>query len=144
MEQQHNLHEDLSRAEPEKVGSDRSFGIVFAVVFSIVGAWPLLHGASVRPWWLGAALVFAGLAFIRPGTLAPLNRLWMRFGRLLHAVMSPIILGLLFYAVVTPTGLLMRVTGRRPLGLLRKPADATYWILRDPPGPPPESMKNQF
>ncbi len=144
MAQSHTLHEDMSRAEPVKIGSDRSFGIVFAVVFSITGVWPLLHGEAARPWWLGAALVIAVIGLVRPRTLAPFNRLWARFGRMLHSVMSPVILGLLFYLVVTPTGLLMRVTGRRPLGLLRKPADATYWIVRDPPGPSPESMKNQF
>mgnify|MGYP001806346441 CR=1 FL=1 len=129
---------------PVQRGSERSFGIVFAVVFAIVGSWPLKDGGDIRPWALALAIVFLIAALAAPRVLKPLNLLWFRFGLLPHKIMTPLIMGLLFFLTVTPVGLLMRATGKDPMRLRRDPAAASYWIVRDPPGPRPDSMKNQF
>ena len=138
------FHEDLGRKDEVKGSSDRTFGLVFAVLFAVIGLWPLLGGDAVRIWSLGLAVAFLARALVAPGLLAPLNRLWMRFGLLLHKVVSPLVLGLMFYATVTPIGLIMRLLGKDPLGRGFDPAAKSYWIERDPPGPAPETMKNQF
>lgn len=137
-------HEIQAREETIKGSSDRSFGIVFAVVFALVAALSWYSGGTHWTWWLGGSALFALVALAYPGVLAPLNRLWMKFGLLLAAVISPLVLGLVFYLCITPIGFLMKLFGKDPLRLrLDRDAD-TYWIRREPPGPPPESLKNQF
>ncbi len=144
MSEPSQLHEDFARDDKVEGSSDRSFGFVFAAVFTLIGLWPLMGGGQVRIWALGIAAAFAVVVLARPGLLAPLNRLWTRFGLLLHKVVSPLIMGMLFYLTVTPIGLLMRAMGKDPLRLRPDPDAASYWIERDPPGPAPETMKNQF
>jgi hypothetical protein len=108
-----NFHEDYSREEEVKGSSDRGFGQVFAAVFAIVAFWPLTgEGGTVRLWSLGLAVAFLALAYLRPGLLAPLNWVWTRFGLLLHRVVNPLIMGLLFYGTVTPMALIMRALGK--------------------------------
>ena len=136
-------HEDLSRQHEERSGSDRSFGLVFAAVFAIIALTPLLFGEGIRVWALLPGVAFLGIALVRPATLAPLNKAWLAFGRVLHRLVSPVVLGFLFYVVITPTGLLLRALGKDPLRLSLKPDAATYWIERQP-GPKPETMRNQF
>ena len=138
------LHEDLARRQVPAGGSDRAFGIVFAVVFAGFSAWLAYGGNGAWPVALGAAAVFLAVAWRAPGALAPLNRLWTRFGLLIHRVVSPVVLGFLFFAVITPTGLVMRALGKDPLRLARDPAATSYWIRRQPPGPAPDTMRNQF
>lgn len=137
-------HEDLTREEEVEGSSDRSFGVVFAVVFLIVALLPLLHAGAVRWWSLGVSAAFAVVAFTVPSILAVPNRLWMKFGLLLAKIVSPIALGILFYLVFTPIGLLMRLSGKDPMRLKADPNAKSYWIDREPPGPPPQSMTNQF
>ncbi len=137
-------HENYSERETVKGSSDRSFGVVFAVVFTVIGLAPLLSGESARWWSFGVAAVFLALAILRPATLALFNRIWMRFGLLLHRIVNPIIMGVLFFLVVTPIAMLMRLTGSRPLHIKTEPEAETYWIPRDPPGPAPDTMKHQF
>jgi predicted membrane metal-binding protein len=137
-------HEDLSREEHVEGSSDRSFGIVFAVVFIIIACWPLLHAGLVRWWAAAIAAGFAVVAMAMPSLLAVPNRLWMKFGLLLAKIVSPVALGILFYAVFTPLGIVMRLVGQDPLRLKYDAKAASYWIDRQPPGPPPESMTNQF
>jgi Saxitoxin biosynthesis operon protein SxtJ len=137
-------HEDFSRKEDIKAGSERGFGLAMAAFFLIIACWPLIRAEPVRGWALVAGAGFAGLAVLWSAALAPLNALWLKFGLLLYKVANPIILGLLFYVTVTPISLLMRVLGKDPLRLRRDPNAASYWIERAPPGPAPESMKNQF
>lgn len=137
-------HEDLSRDQQVEGSSDRSFGLVFAGVFLLITAWPLWSGATPRWWAGGVAVAFAVVAVIRPTLLAGLNRLWIKFGLLLGKVVSPIALGLLFYGVLTPIGVIMRLAGKDPLRLTRDATASSYWIPRKPPGPPPDSMTNQF
>jgi hypothetical protein len=137
-------HEDLSREEHVERSSDRSFGLVFAGVFVVIAGFPLLHGEAVRWWASGVAAGFALIAMLKPVLLAGLNRLWIKLGVLLGKVVSPIALGILFFGVITPIGLIIRFTGKDPLRLKFNPDADSYWIPRDPPGPTPDSMTNQF
>lgn len=137
-------HEDLRREQQVEGSSDRNFGLVFAAVFILIGGLPLLHGERIRWWALVASAVFAGVALARPSLLAGLNRLWTRLGVLLSHIVSPIALGVLYYVALTPVGIVMRLTGKDPLRLKRDVGADSYWIPRKPPGPPPDSMTNQF
>lgn len=136
--------EDLNREQLVEGSSDRAFGLVFAVVFLVIAGWPMIHGEAVRWWSVGISAGFALVAFIKPALLAALNRLWMKLGILMGKIVSPIALGILFYLVITPIGLLIRVSGKDPLRLKYDPEADSYWIPREPPGPPPGSMNNQF
>ncbi|KAF0163667.1 MAG: hypothetical protein FD158_3120, partial [bacterium] len=137
-------HEDLEREQHVEGSSDRAFGLVFAGVFLLVAGWPLLGGEGVRWWSVAVSGAFAAVALAKPELLAGLNRQWMKLGILLGKVVSPVALGVLFYCVITPIGLALRLAGKDPLRLKRDPAASSYWIPRDPPGPPPGSMTNQF
>lgn len=139
-----DTHEAFTRGGPVKGSSDRSFGVVFTVVFAAIGAWPLMGGGGARLWSLVIAALFLAAALGRPRVLAPLNRLWMRFGLLLHKVTNPVIMGLVFFLAVTPTAVIMRVLGKDLLNRRLDPAAKSYWIERRPPGPRPETMKQQF
>src|SRR3989304_4242440 len=136
--------DELRRDAAPAGGSNRSLGLVLAAFFAIMGLLPLLFGDALRLWALavGAVFLLAALAF--PAVLAPLNRVWTKFGLLLHKVVSPIVLGIMFYLVVTPTGLLMRLFGKDSLRLKLDRQLGSYWIERTPPGPAPESLKDQF
>lgn len=139
------MHETHSSKDEIKMGSDRAFGFVFASVFALLGSWELYGVSSGWGWGaLTIASVFVLLAFLAPGALKLPNRLWFRFGLLLHKIISPLVLGLLFFLTVTPTALIMRLLGKDPLSLRLKPETKSYWIHRDPPGPEPKSMKKQF
>jgi len=138
------IHESYSSPEVPEGGSDRSFGLVFTVVFALIGLWPLIDGGMLRIWALAVSVIFLVVSFARPAILAPLNRLWMKFGELLHKIVNPIVMGLMFFGAVTPTGLIMRALGKDLLRLKKDPAAKSYWIERQPPGPAPESMKHQF
>lgn len=138
-----STHEPAETRTEVKMGSERAFGIVFAIVFALIALWPLLGGGGVRPWAAATGAAFLGAAFLAPRALRPLNVLWFRFGMLLHRIVSPIVMGFLFFVTVTPIALLMRALGKDLLRLRRSDAKS-YWIERDPPGPPPESMTKQF
>jgi len=137
-------HESYDRREEVQGSSNRSFGVVFAVVFAVIGVLPLLSGGGVRLWSLLAGCAFLIAAVLFPTVLAPFNRVWLRFGLLLHRIVSPLILGIMFFVVITPMGLVMRALGKDLLRLRVDRAAASYWIDRRPPGPPAESMKDQF
>ncbi|MBT5110262.1 MAG: hypothetical protein HOM25_16410 [Rhodospirillaceae bacterium] len=125
-----------------KSGSERSFGLVFAAVFGVVALWPLLDGDDVRVWAAVAAVVFALAALVYPAVLKPLNLVWFKFGLLLHKIVNPIIMGMLFYLTIMPIGLIMRLSGKDILNLRVDKAARTYWIKRE--SPEPESLRNQF
>jgi hypothetical protein len=139
-----STHEDFTRAEEIQGSSDRSFGLVFTGVFLLVGAWPLLGRRPVKAWALGVAAAFLIVSLVRPAALAPLNRVWLYVGLLLQRVVSPVVLGILFFLTVTPIGLLMRLTGKNPLRLGFDREAPSYWIDRRPPGPAPDTMPRQF
>ena len=138
-----NFHERLSQRDAPPGSSDRAFGFVFVVVFSIVGLWPLTAGEPPRVWALAMAGALLAVALIRPRLLRRPNRLWTQFGLLLHKLVNPIVLGVLFYGVITPFGLARRLVLRDPLGLAFDRQAESYWIRRDP-GPAPETMTQQF
>ena len=124
-----------------KMGSERSLGIVFAIVFVIVGLWPLTGDGDPRIWALGIAAVFLALGLIVPRWLAPLNKLWFKFGMVLSAIVSPIVMGLLFFVAVTPTALIMRARKYDPLKRKLDRQAPSYWIQREQPV---GTMKNQY
>ncbi len=138
------MHESLKDKEEVQVGSEKSFGIVFAIVFAVVSLWPLIHGLPVRWWALIVAALFLAAAYVAQSLLKPLNLLWFKFGLLLYKVVNPVVMGLLYYSTIVPTGLAMRLCGKDPLNRCFDRTANTYWIERVPPGPEPESMKNQF
>jgi hypothetical protein len=129
---------------PKQGSSDRSFGIVFFIFFLIVALLPLFRGYGFRYWALYLSIAFLTLAFLKPKILSPLNRFWTVLGLLLQQLTSPIVLAILFYFVLTPTGLLMRLFGKHSFQLKFEPYAKSYWIRRNPPGSSTESFKNQF
>ena len=124
-----------------KMGSERSLGIVFAIVFVIVGLWPLTGDGDPRIWSLAIAALFAALGLFFPKVLGPLNKIWFKFGMLLSAIVSPVVMGLLFFVAVTPTALYMRLRTKDLLNKDLDPDAQSYWIQRDQPV---GSMKNQY
>jgi hypothetical protein len=124
------------------MGSNRSFGLVFAVFFVLVGLAPAVHGAPLRWWSLGLAAVFATAAFLIPRALQPLNWIWFKFGLLLHHVVNPVIMAVMFYGAILPMALLLRALGKDLLRLKREPEGASYWIPRESPAS--GSISKQF
>jgi hypothetical protein len=127
-----------------ELGSERSFGAIFAVVFAIVGTLPLIRGGELRLWALLLAAVFLGLGLIAPAVLRPLNIVWFKFGMLLGRIIAPIVVALLFFVAVTPTGLILRMFRKDPLSLKIDRGAKSYWITRSKTQNPMGSMKNQF
>jgi hypothetical protein len=116
--------------------SNRSFGWTFTGVFAL--------GAFFYPWALALAAATALVTLIRSQWLAPLNRAWMKFGELMHRVVSPMILGLIFFGIFTPVGMVMRAFGRDAMTRRYEPQAPSYWVKRDPPGPADDSFRNMF
>jgi len=118
--------------------------MVFAVVFAIIGLFPLLYSGEVRPWALaGAGLILAAGLFF-PIVLRPMNWLWFMLGMALHKLMGPLVMGLVFYLTVTPIALIMRMIGKDPLNRRFDPSAKSYWVERDPAELTPETMRRQF
>jgi Saxitoxin biosynthesis operon protein SxtJ len=124
--------------------SNRSFGTLFVVVFGLIAAWSFWRKGVTYPLWLGASGLTLAVTLLAPGWLTPLNRAWMKLAELLNRVVSPIVLGVLFFLVITPFGFVKRLTGWDPMRKSFNPAVASYWIDRDPPGPAPESLDKQY
>jgi hypothetical protein len=124
--------------------SNRSFGSLFAVVFALVGGYVWWRGGSAHPWWLGLSGLTLLVTLARPSLLAGLNRAWMKLAELLSKVVSPVVLGLMFYAVLTPVGIAMRLFGRDAMKRKVDPRAPSYWEDRTPPGPDPSSLPYQF
>ena len=123
-----------------KISSNRSFGIVFFIVFLLIALYPLLKGNDLRIWSLLISFIFLALGLINSKILTPLNKLWFKFGLLLGRFISPIIMGIIFFVVVTPIGIIMRLLKKDLLNLNYNKKE-TYWI--DKSGPK-SKMKNQF
>ena len=123
-----------------QLGSNRSFGIVFFIVFMIVSIYPLLNDNSIRLWSLVIGIVFLILGLINSKLLTPLNIIWMKLGMYLGIIVSPIVMGIIFFLVVTPTSLLMKILKKDLLNLKMNKKN-TYWIDKDKIK---SSMKNQF
>lgn len=124
--------------------SNRTFGLFFTGVFAVVALYTLWHERLIWAAITGACSVgFLGVTLVAKDLLTPLNRLWMQFGLLLSKIVSPIVLGFLFYGLFTPIAMITRVFGRDELRLKRTKA-ASHWRVREPAGPDPQSFKNQF
>ena len=123
-----------------KLPSNRNFGIVFFIVFLIIALWPILKQNEIRIWSLIISFIFFVLGLINSKLLTPLNKLWFKFGILLGNIISPIVMGIVFFLVVTPTGLIMRFF-RKDILKLKKNSSDTYWINKDNIK---SSMRNQF
>src|SRR5438093_1623729 len=132
------MHEQLHRTDDVKGPSDRSFGITFSVMGAILALWPLLDNEAPRWLLLGVVAALAAVSVTVPQILRPLNRIWLQIGLLLHRIVSPIILGIVFYGLLTPLGLAMRSVGKNPLRLHFEKDAPSYWIHRRPPGPAAE------
>lgn len=138
------LHEDIRR-EHEPVGSsDRSFGLTFAAFFALLAGLSWWRAGHRWPYWLAAAVLAAAIALAVPKLLSPLNKAWTQLGLLLFKVVNPVVMLVLFVTTIVPIGLLRRALGKDSLRLRFEPDAASYWIPREPPGPAPETMKNQF
>ena len=124
-----------------EMGSERNFGVVFAIVFTIIALWPLTGGGGVRIWAIVIAAVSLALAFLAPTALKWPNRLWFKFGLLLGAIVAPIVMALVFLTTFVTIGGLMRLFGKDFLGQKLDPDAQSYWIKRTDL---PNSMKNQF
>ena len=114
-----------------KISSNRSFGLLFFVVFLIVSLWPLTHEGSIRIWSVIISAVFLILGLINSKLLTPLNVLWFKFGMILGAIISPIVMGIVFFLVVTPIGLILRIMGKDLLNKKYDKEKETYWIKRE-------------
>lgn len=129
-----------------EIGSERSFGFVFTIIFSLIGVWPIFAGSGFVRWW---AVIFAtailSTTLVKPELLKPLNYGWFKFGLLLGKVVAPVIMMLVFFIAVTPTAMLAKVMGKDPLRLKKSGQNKdTFWIDRRADDGTATSMKNQF
>ena len=123
-----------------KLPTNRNFGIVFSLVFLIIALWPLLKQNDVRLWSLSISGIFFALGLLNSKLLLPLNKIWFKFGILLGSIIAPIVMGIVFFLVVTPTGFIMKLL-RKDLLNLKKNEKETYWLDKDNSN---SSLKNQF
>ena len=123
-----------------KIGTNKSFGIVFFIFFFIVSIFPLLNDGNIRVWSLIVSIIFLILGILNSKILTPLNQVWFKFGILLGRFVSPVVMGAVFFVIVTPTSLIMKVLHKNLLNL-KKDNKKTYWIERSKIK---SKMKNQF
>ena len=123
-----------------KIGSNKSFGIVFSIVFLVIAFWPMLNGNEINYWSLAISIVFLILGLINSKILTPLNKIWFKFGILLGNVVGPIVMGIVFFLVVTPTSIIMKILGKDLLHL-KKNNNNSYWIEKNNQK---SKMKNQY
>ena len=130
----------MNKSEDIKISSNRSFGIVFFIVFLIITLYPLTYGGEIRLWSLIISLIFLTLGLLNSKILSPLNKIWFKFGIFLGKIVSPLIMGIIFFLVVTPIGLIMRLLGKDVLNL-KYDKNKSYWIEKNCPK---SKMKNKF
>ena len=123
-----------------RIGSNRSFGIVFFIVFFIIGLWPLLNENEVRIWAILICFVFLILGILNSKILSPLNKIWFKFGIFLGNFIAPIVMGIIFFLIVTPTGILVKLF-KKDLLNLKKNDGKTYWVEKKEQN---SSLRNQF
>ena len=124
-----------------KLPSNRNFGIVFFIFFFILSLWPLLNNGEILKLPLILSIIFLLLGIFNSKILTPLNRMWMKFGVLLGSIISPIVMGIIFFGIITPTGFILRIFKKDILMLKKNPKNNTYWIDKDNSN---NDMKNQF
>ena len=124
-----------------KTSSNRNFGFVFFIVFLILGFWPITNGEEIRIWLVAISLIFLILGIMKSKLLTPLNQLWFNFGMILGAIVAPVVMGVVFFLVITPIGLFMKIIGKDLLNIKYDKRKKTYWIKRNTPI---NTMKRQF
>ena len=124
----------------EKISSNRSFGILFCIVFAAVAVWPVMHGASLKIWPIPVSFIFLVLGLLNSKLLSPLNLLWIKFGELLGKIVAPVVMAIVYFAIITPIGLFMRLIGKDLLNT-KFSKNRSYWIKREKKI---GSMKKQF
>ena len=139
-----NTHEKINRDEDVKMGSERGFGLVFTTVFVIIAAFPIFNGEPLRIWAILIAIIFAASTLFAPTALRPLNSVWFKFGIILHRIMSPLIMGIIFFGAVLPTALVLRCFKHKLLQTNFEEKSVTYWISREQTENPADNMKRQF
>ena len=123
------------------ISSNRNFGLVFFIVFLIISFWPLTNIESIRVWSIIISLIFLILGLLNSKLLTPLNKIWFKFGMILGGVVAPIVMGIIFFSVVTPIGIIMKITGKDLLNKKYNKKKKTYWIKRNQSM---GTMKRQF
>ena len=124
----------------DKISSNRSFGILFSIVFAIIAFWPIFSGDPLRLWSIPISIIFLVLGLLNSKLLNPLNIVWVKFGELLGKIIAPLVMAIIYFIIVTPIGLFMRLIGKDLLNLKFSKAN-TYWIKREKKV---GSMKKQF
>jgi hypothetical protein len=137
-------HENILTTIPVKEASNRSFGLVFGIVFTVIAIWPVFGDGDIRLWALVAAGAILCVALLVPDILSGPNRLWTLFGKLLNKVFGGVVMAMIFYIAVTPIAVFLRLSGKKVLDLEFEPEIESYWVERNPSGPAPDTMINQF
>jgi hypothetical protein len=137
-------HETVASFRRVEVGSSRKFGVILGLAFGVVGLWPLFHHHPVHWWLIILSASFLAAALLFPHSLDRLNRMWFGLGLFMNRIVSPIVMGGLFFGAVVPVGWFLRKRGIDLLSLKFDPGAASYWIERAPPGPTPGSLTKQF
>lgn len=133
-----------SNNDAPKMLGERSFGLIFAFIFTVIGLFPMISGGEWREWSLITAGVIATVALLVPIVLRPANIAWMHFGQFMHKIINPILMGLVFFVTVVPTGLVLKVLGKDPMRRRFEPDQSSYWITRTPDTQAKENFDNQF
>ena len=123
-----------------KISTNRSFGVTFSIVFLIIAIWPLFSASEIRYWSLVISVIFLILGLIKSKILTPLNKIWFKIGLTLGNLISPLVMGIIFFLVVTPTSIIMKILGKDLLNL-KKNNNKSYWIEKNKQN---TSMKKQF
>ena len=139
-----NWHESLATESAPSGSSDRAFGLLFSVVFAIIATFAVWKGRSSALWWLVAAFLSLVVALFAAPLLGPLNRGWRWLSLQLSKILNPIMMGIVFFAVLTPVAMIMRLAGKDPLRLRFEPEKPSYWLARTPVSEGKTSMKDQF
>ena len=129
---------------PTPLPPNRQFGLVFVVFFGLLAVWSWWRGGNWYPAFALASILIGLTAVAAPALLTPFNRMWMKLGEIMGRIVSPVVLGIMFYGLITPFGLVMSMFRDDPLRRATDPKANSYWIDRQPPGPAPGSMNNQF
>ncbi|MGE0622664.1 MAG: SxtJ family membrane protein [Pseudomonadales bacterium] len=137
-------HEQARPEHPIEPGSDRGFGLVVGGILSLIGGYQTFASSGWAGWLLPLGLLLMGAAVVRPAVLHQLNLGWTRFGVLLGHIVTPVVMFIVFVLTIVPIGFFLRLGGKDPLRLKWDAAAESYWIARTPPGPAPESLKDQF
>lgn len=128
----------------KKTLENRTFGLIFSVIFLLFTLLPLIKGNSINQWTAAISVIFAALALLLPKLLTPLNKLFQMFGQVMHKITNPLIMGLVFFLTVMPTGLILKILGKDPMRRNLDPDATTYWIKRETDIITKESFDNQF